>query len=55
MYLEQITINDLIQKMDEYLIGTYSTAYGFTHMKEQIKKQFAENNIDAENMANQMW
>ena len=31
---EQITINDLIQKMEEYLIGTGSTAYGFTYMKK---------------------
>ena len=35
---EQITINDLIQKMEEYLIGTGSTAYGFTHMLDKIKK-----------------
>ena len=45
---EQITINDLIQKMGEYLNGTGSTAYGFTHMKDQIKKQLAEKNIIAE-------
>ena len=34
--------------MEEYLIGTSSTAHGFTHMKDQIEKQFAENNIIAE-------
>ena len=45
---EQITINDLIQKMEEYLIGPGSTTYAFTYMKYQIKKQFAENNIIAE-------
>ena len=53
LYLEQndeehITINDLIQKMEEYLIGTDGTAYGFTHIKYQIRKRFAENNIIAE-------
>ena len=42
-------INDRIQKMEEHLISTSSTAYGFTQMKDQIKKQFAENNIIAEN------
>ena len=45
---EQITINDIIQKMEKYLIGTCSTAYGFTHIKGQLKKQFAEKNIIAE-------
>ena len=45
---EQITINDLIQKREENLIGTGSTAYSFTHMKDQLKKQFAENNIIAD-------
>lgn len=39
---EQITINDLIQKMNDYLKGTDSEAYGFTHMKEQIKKEFGQ-------------
>ena len=34
--------------MEEYLIGTGSTVYGFTHMKDQIKKLFVENNIIAE-------
>ena len=45
---EQISSNDLIQKMEEYLIGTGITAYSFTHMKDQIEKQCAENNIIAE-------
>ena len=44
---EQIHISDLIQKMKEYLIGTGSTAYGFTHMNDQIMKQFAEKIISA--------
>ena len=39
---EQITISDLIQKMEDYLEGTDSEAYGFTHMKDQIKKQFGQ-------------
>ena len=49
---EQITINDLIRKMEEYLIGTGNTAYVLTHMKYQIKKQFAENTLLQKLMAN---
>ena len=36
---EQITINNLIEKMAQYLNGTETPPYGFTYMKEQLQKQ----------------
>ena len=39
---EQITIGDLIHKMTEYLSDTDHEAYGFTYMKQQIKKRFGD-------------
>jgi hypothetical protein len=40
---EQTTIGDLIAKMTEYLGDSDTKPFGFTHMKEQIKKQFGNN------------
>eukprot|EP00794_Sanderia_malayensis_P001614 gene1614-1785_t len=38
---EQITINDLIELMDEYLKESECTAYGHTHMKAKLKQHFS--------------
>ena len=45
---QQTTVGDLIEKMESYLAGTDVTAYGFTHMKEQIKKHFGNKIIITE-------
>ena len=39
---EQKTIADLVEKMREYCQDTNSTAYGFTHMKNELKKHFGD-------------
>jgi len=39
---EQVTVDDLVHKMDDYLKGTGATAYSSKHMKNQIEKYFGE-------------
>ncbi len=36
------TINDLVQRMTDYLSDTDSEPYGFTYMAKQIQKQFSD-------------
>lgn len=45
---EQTTINDLIEKMDEFLIGSEHSAYGHTYMKTKINEHFADEVIITE-------
>ena len=45
---EQTTINDLIEKMKEYLEDTDYGPYGFTYMKDQLKQHFGDNIIMTE-------
>ena len=37
---KQISVNDLISKMEKYLEGTSCTAYSLTHMKNKLKVHF---------------
>ena len=39
---EQITVNDLVEKMEEYLSGTNSEAYGRQHMKTKLLEYFGD-------------
>ena len=39
---EQISVNDLLNKMEEYLGGTSCTAYSLTHMMNKLKAHFGE-------------
>lgn len=39
---EQISVNDLVEKMKEYLDDDHE-AYGFTHMKSRLEKHFGKN------------
>ena len=45
---EQLTISDLMEKMDKFLEGTTFNSYGFTHMKNKLKEHFGEEIIIAE-------
>lgn len=45
---EQTSVNDLIEEMESYLAGTGVTAYGSTHMKEEIRKHFGNNIVITE-------
>ena len=45
---EQITITDLIDKMDELLVDSDSAAYGHTHMKAKLKEHFGDQIIITE-------
>ena len=45
---EQITINDLIEKMADELKGTNTKPYGFTHMKNRLKTYLGDEIIIAE-------
>lgn len=44
---EQRTIRDLVDKMEEYCQGK-SKAYGFTHMKNELKQHYGEQIVIAE-------
>ena len=39
---EQITVIDLVEKMEEYLIDTDSVAYGRQHMKTKLLEYFGD-------------
>ena len=39
---EQITVVDLVEKMEEYLGDSASTAYGRTHMKARLQEHFGD-------------
>ena len=39
---EQTTIHDLIKMMRHYLEDTDDEPYGFTHIKQQLLKQFGD-------------
>lgn len=45
---EQITIGDLIEKMETVLLGSKVTAYGFTHMKNKLLQHFGDSIIITE-------
>jgi len=45
---EQITITDLIEKMETGLLGSEVAAYGFTHMKSKLMEHFGDNIIITE-------
>ena len=45
---EQITITDLIHKMETILMGTDISAYSFTHMKSKLVEHFGDNLIITE-------
>ena len=45
---EHTTINDLIDKMGEFLQGTDLEPYGFTYMKTSLQKHFGDGIIIAE-------
>ena len=39
---EQITLNDLIDLMNDFMANSESTAYGHTHMKARLKEHFGD-------------
>lgn len=39
---EQITVGDLVEKMEEYLNNTDSEAYGRSHMKTKLLEHFGD-------------
>ena len=39
---EQITVGDLVEKMEEYLNNTDSEAYGRSHMKTKLLENFGD-------------
>ena len=39
---EQITVNDLIDLMNDFMADSESTAYGHTHMKARLKEHFGD-------------
>ena len=43
---EQITVVDLVEKMEEYLGDSASTAYGRTHMKARLQEHFGDQIIN---------
>ncbi|CAH3160575.1 unnamed protein product [Porites lobata] len=45
---EQITVVDLVEKMEEYLADSASTAYGRTHMKARLQEHFGDQIIITE-------
>ena len=45
---EQITINDLIDLMNQKLADTDYEAYGYTHMKTKLKEHFGERIVQTE-------
>ena len=45
---EQITVVDLVEKMEEYLGDSASTAYGRTHMKARLQEHFGDQIIITE-------
>ena len=45
---EQITVNDLIEIMNEFLEESQSIAYGHTHMKARLKENFGDQIIITE-------
>ena len=45
---EQITVVDLVEKMEEYLGNSASTAYGRTHMKARLQEHFGDQIIITE-------
>ena len=45
---EQITISDLISRMEVNLKGSQFLAYGYTHMKFKLKEHFGERIIETE-------
>ena len=45
---EQITVNDLIEIMNEFLEESQSIAYGHTHMKARLKENFGDQLIITE-------
>ena len=45
---EQITVNDLVELMDDFLADSESTAYGHTHMKQRLKEHFGDQLIITE-------
>ena len=42
---EQITVSDLVEKMEEHLNDTESEAYGQSHMKSKLLEYFGDNII----------
>ncbi|CAH3129009.1 unnamed protein product [Porites lobata] len=45
---EQITVVDLVEKMEEYLGDSASIAYGRTHMKARLQEHFGDQIIITE-------
>ena len=45
---EQITVVDLVEKMEEYLGDSASTAYGHTHMKVRLQEHLGDQIIITE-------
>ncbi len=45
---EQITIHDLVQRMDENLANTEHSAYTCTHMQQKLKEHFGNKIIQTE-------
>ncbi|XP_068708169.1 uncharacterized protein [Montipora foliosa] len=45
---EQITVVDLVEKMEEYLADSASTAYSRTHMKARLQEHFSDQIIITE-------
>ena len=45
---EQIPVVDLVEKMEEYLGDSASTAYGRTHMKARLQEHFGDQIIITE-------
>lgn len=43
---EQITINDLVRRMEDNLQGSEHEAYGYTHMKSKLKEHFGDRIIE---------
>ena len=42
---EQITVGDLVEKMEEYLNNTNSEAYGRSHMKTKLLEHFGDKDL----------
>ena len=49
-YEEQITISDLVSKMDDYLQGSKSVAYGKQYFKKRPLKRYGDNVFAADGM-----
>ena len=45
---EQISIQDLIQRMDENLVNTEFSAYSYQHIQEKLKEHFGNKIIETE-------